>query len=85
MNRTENRKRRAMVRDATKAAGLFGSIIATVAFCMWWFPQVDCQNGRQGLEFIERCEADANCTLRPRELQLKETYTRLILKSCPKD
>lgn len=84
--KTRKEKRQAaLLADIAKTVAVFGSIIAVILFCMWWFPQVDCKNARAGLDFIERCEADANCTLRPRELQLKETYTRLEIKSCPKD
>ena len=53
--------------------------------CMIWFAKVDCSNARQGLDFIERCEASPNCSLRASELDLKRVYTRLEIKSCPRE
>lgn len=49
------------------------------------FRYLDCGNARQGLAFIEACEANPNCSLRPQELRLKEVYTRLEIRSCKED
>ena len=82
--RHHDRKRKARRQDILKALGLFGAIIATVLFCMWYFPQIDCKNAHDGLEFIARCEADPNCELRAQDLNLKRALTRLEIKACPK-
>ena len=80
-----NYRKRQQVKQTIQATAIFGTIIATVALSMWAFPRIDCNTARNGLAFIEACEADENCTLRAHELNLKESYTRLEIKSCPKD
>lgn len=67
------------------AALIIGACIATVIFCTWWFPKLDCYNAKQGLAFIEHCQASDDCSLTASELELKRVYTRLEIKSCPKD
>ena len=80
-----NRNQRANLKGTMQGGAMLGALVGTVLFCMWWFPKVDCNTGLQGRDFINACEANAHCSLRPRELQLKETYERMIIRNCPKD
>ena len=66
-------------------AGIIIACIATVIFCTWAFPQIDCHNAQNGLEYIAACEASDDCELRETEKHLKQAYTRLEIKTCPKD
>jgi len=70
--------------SALKGAALFAAILGTVLFCMWWFPQADCNTARKGLAYIERCEASTDCALSASELDLKAAFVRLKAKSCPR-
>lgn len=80
---TRTYRKRQQRKAALQGAALLAALVGFVVFCTWWFPHVDCKTARNGLDFIERCEADADCTLRPHERNLKEAYRRLEIKSCP--
>lgn len=70
-----------------------GAIVAIAVFLLGggmvalfhWFETIDCATARNGLEFIERCEADADCRLREQDRNLKRVYIRLEIARCPKD
>jgi hypothetical protein len=88
MTRKEKRRKAALVDFGQFLAVVIimvGGMSAFMWVCFHGFAKVDCHNARQGLAFIERCEASENCTLRANELRLKEVYTRLEIKACPKD
>jgi hypothetical protein len=77
-------RRRQNIKEALQYTTLIAATVGVFWFCIVvWFPHVDCATARDGLSFIEQCETDANCTLRPNELRQRETLTRLALKSCP--
>ena len=81
MTYRKRQQRKAML----QSLGLFAAIIATVIFCIWWFPRIDCATATNGLAFIEACENDPDCTLNPRDHNLKKAYIRMQIKSCPSD
>lgn len=83
--RTRLRRQRQRRQNIKMALGFGTFIILLIAFVpvmLWGFAEIDCNNARNGLAFIEACEASENCTVRENELRLKEVYTRLELKSC---
>lgn len=82
MNRTY--RKRQQRKAALQGAAMLLGIVGTVALCAWWFPKADCMTAQGGLDFIARCEASESCKLSAREMQLKETYTRMEIKSCPR-
>ena len=88
MNR-RNRIKRARRKDALNLAiGFTGfAFILYLLFAQVpiFFAHLDCNTARNGLDFIERCEAESDCTLNARDLQLKRVYTRLEIKSCPRE
>lgn len=88
MNRRQA-KRRAAIKDffgfVAVVVIMVGGASAFLTGCFYWFEKVDCYNATEALDFIERCEANEDCKLRPHDLNLKESMTRLQIKSCPKD
>lgn len=88
MTRKQKRQRAALVDFMQFVAVTIIVVTAASAFMfglVHWFAKVDCHNATQALAFIERCEADANCTLRPHDVNLRESMTRLKIRSCPAD
>lgn len=79
MNRRETRNLIA----ALKALAAGASVIVLMMLAMYWFETVDCNNARNGLAFIERCELSPDCALSANELRLKRVYTRLEMHNCP--
>jgi hypothetical protein len=71
--------------DIGKTIALFGGIIATVMFCMWWFPRVDCSTALNALAFYEKCDKHESCMLHPDEEKKARAMTRLMLQRCPAD
>jgi hypothetical protein len=84
---TRQIRRRLRRRQNIKEVSSFVAIIAAVVGVMWfcasvWFPYADCQSSTNALQFIERCEAHADCSLRPHDIQQKDLLIRKQLRSC---
>lgn len=92
MNNSTARMRRKLRRRAerienakviTTGIAIIAAVVGVMWFCVSvWFPAADCKSATRALDFIERCEAHADCKLRPYDIEQKDMLIRKQLRSC---
>jgi len=79
-----HREKKKLIETAGITAVIFAAFII-MAMMPGIFKKIDCANARRNISFIEDCQQHDTCTLTDREMDSFEGYTRLMLKTCPKD